>query len=182
MELGKIIKSFKSKKGNDVVFRYPRPEDFGAVWGFACDLAAEDTFVELSGKPPTETEERKWFDDVLEKIEKKESVHIAVTVHGVYAGGGRVDRGKLRHAHVGHIGLALAPKFREEGIGSELMQALIDEARTIGIRLLSLSCFENNPRAHRVYEKLGFQTVGITPGAIAFAGGYVGELQMYLPL
>ena len=55
---GKVIKSFKSKKGNDVIFRYPKADDFEAIWKFAKDLAREDTFIELN-REPTEEEERK---------------------------------------------------------------------------------------------------------------------------
>lgn len=182
MEFGKIVKTFTSKKGREVVFRYPKEDDFQAIWGFACDLADEDTFVMLSGPPPSESEERKWFAEVLEKIKTNESIHIEVYVNGVYAGNGRVDTGKYRHSHVGHTGVALRPEYRAEGIGTELMRSLIDEARGLGLRLLTLSCFENNEQALHVYEKLGFVRSGVTPGAIAFKGNYIGEVHFYLPL
>lgn len=181
MVVDTIVKSFKSKKGNDVIFRYPRKDDFTAVWEFACDLAAEDTFIELNSAP-SETEEHAWFDDVLKKIEKKESIHLSVFVNGAFVGNGRVDRGKYRHSHVGHMGLSLSPGFREEGIGTELMKSLIDESKRLGLRLLTLSCFENNPRALHVYEKLGFRRFGVLPEAIAFQGKYIGEIHFYLPL
>ncbi len=182
MEFGKIITSFKSKKGNTVEFRYPSQDEFQATWGFACDLAEEDTFVMLSGAPPTEEEEKKWFTDMLESVSKKESVRLSVYVNGTFAGNGRVDKGKYRHAHVGSMGLSLRPQYREEGIGTELMRSLIDEARKLGLRLLTLSCFENNPRALHVYEKLGFMKSGVTPGAILYKGDYIGEVHFYLPL
>ncbi len=181
MQTGKIIKSFKSKKGNEVIFRYPMKNDFSSVWRFACDLAAEDTFIELNAAPGEE-EEHRWFDDVLAKIEKKESVHLSVFVNGQFGGNGRVDRGKYRHSHVGHMGLSLIPQFREEGIGTELMRSLIDEARGLGLRLLTLSCFENNPRALHVYKKLGFVKLGVLPKAIAFKGDYISEIHLFLPL
>lgn len=179
---GTIIRSFTSKKGNDVTFRYPTAQDFHDVWSFACDLASEDTFVELFGAPPTEAEEQKWFADVLDAIAKKQSIHLSVFVNNVFAGNGRVDRGKYRHSHVGHMGLSLAPQYREEGIGTELMKSLIDESRKLGLRLLSLSCFENNPRALHVYEKLGFTRFGTLPGAIAYRGSYINEIHMFLSL
>ncbi len=182
MEQGKVVRQFKSKKGNDVVFRYPTKDDFTGVWNFACDLVSEDTFIELAGTAPTEEEERKWFDEMLDRIEKNESVNISVFVNGAFAGNGRADRGKYRHSHVGHLGLSLAAAYRDEGIGTELMKALIDEAKALGLRLLTLSCFENNPRALHVYEKLGFQKAGIIPNAVAYKDGFVGEVKLYLPL
>lgn len=181
-ELGKVIKTFKSKKGNQVVFRYPQKDDFQAVWGFACDLAAEDTFVELSGSGPTREEEQKWFGDVLKNVSERKTIHITVVVGGTYAGNAEVRRGKYRKNHVGEISLSLAPAFRDEGIGTQLLKALIDESRAFGLRLLTINCFENNQRALHVYEKLGFKIAGIIPGALAYKGTDVGEVKLFLPL
>jgi RimJ/RimL family protein N-acetyltransferase len=175
-------KTFVSKKGRKVVFRYPLKEDFEQVWGYACDLAAEDTTVELSGDPPSREDERTWFDQMLKDMEDGNKIYLAVLVDGIYAGSGEVRRGRLRHRHVGEIGLSLGSQFRSEGIGTELLSALINEARLMGLRLLTINCFETNASALHVYEKLGFKTAGIIPGAIAFKGGFVGEVKLYLPL
>lgn len=67
-------------------------------------------------------------------------------------------------------------------IGMELMRSLIDEARSLGLRLLTLSCFENNQRGLHIYETLGFNKVGVIPKAILYKGEYFGEIKMFLPL
>lgn len=175
------VRTFTSKKGNTVELRYPQEGDFQAAWNFACDLAAEDTFVTLT-EAPSEEAERKWFTEMFEQMHNKEAVYLSAFVNGAYAGNGRVLMGKHRHAHTGRLGVSLAPQYRDEGIGTELMRALIDEARSLGVRLLTLSCFDNNPRALHIYEKLGFKTAGTVPGAISFQGSFVGEVHLYLPL
>ncbi len=175
------IKSFKNKKGNDVVFRYPTADDFQDMFSFACDLGSEDTFVALDA-PPKEADERIFFDTMLRNTQAKDAIYISVYVNGVFAGNGRVDRGKRRHHHVGEMGISLRAAYRNEGIGTELMKSLIDEAKALGLRLLTLSCFENNAPALHVYEKLGFQKAGSIPEAIAFKGKYVNEVHMFLPL
>ena len=182
MEFGKVIHTFVSRKGNTVEFRYPTHNEFAPLWNFACDLAAEDTFVELSGPPPKEDDEKKWFDSMIKDVSNSEAIYVHAYINDRFIGNGRVLKGKYRHGHVGHMGISLIPEFREEGIGTELMKTLIDQAPSIGIRVLELSCFENNPRALHVYEKLGFQKIGILPNAIAWKGGYVGEVKMYLLL
>lgn len=175
------MKTFTSKKGNSVEFRYPKKEDFETVWQYACDLASEDTFVELN-EPPTREEEQKWFDAELEDVAKGNKIRLHVLVNGGFAGSGEVRRGKYRRKHVGDIGLSLGPAFRNEGIGTELLKALIEEASLAGIRLVTLSCFETNAQALHVYEKLGFKKAGVIPGAIAYKGARVGEVKLYLPL
>lgn len=175
------LKSLKSKKGNDVVFRYPTDKDFADMWAFACDIGSEDTFVALD-VPPSEEDERIFFANVLKDVSQKESIYIMAYVNGVFAGNGRVVRGTGRHRHVGQMGISLMRPFRDEGIGTELIKSLIDEARVLGLRLLTLTCFETNAPACHIYEKLGFQKAGVTPGAIAFKGQYIGEVQYYLPL
>lgn len=179
--MNKILTSFRSKKGNDVVFRYPEKTDFADMYSFACDIGSEDTFVALDA-PPTESEERDFFGHMMQEVEQKESVYIMVYVGGTFAGNGRVNRGKGRHRHVGTMGISLRAAFRNEGIGTQLMKSLIDEAKALGLRLLTLSCFENNAPALRVYEKLGFQKAGTIPGAIAYKGKFINEVHLFLPL
>lgn len=182
MKFGQIIKKFKSKKGNDVIFRYPKKSDFDNTLAFANDLIEENTFVELSGKPLTHEEEKKWFDDLMAKMPKGESLQVIAEVNGVYAGSAGLTRGKYRRAHTANVGISLAPAYRDEGIGSELFACIIGEAKILEIRVLELSCFENNPRALHLYEKFGFTKIGVVPGEIAWKGGYVGSVKMYLSL
>lgn len=56
------------------------------------------------------------------------------------------------------IAVAVAPEQRGRGIGSDLLQALIAEARSSGHPGLSLSVDRINPAA-RLYERCGFHTV-----------------------
>lgn len=179
--MNKLVKSFRSKKGNEITFRYPEESDFSDMYSFACDIGSEDTFVALDA-PPTEKEEQDFFARMLEDVEKKDAIYIMAYVGDVFAGNGRVNRGKGRHRHAGHIGISLRAAYRDEGIGTELMKSLIDEARALGLRLLTLTCFETNAPALHVYEKLGFQKAGVIPGAIAFKGQFIGEVHYYLPL
>jgi RimJ/RimL family protein N-acetyltransferase len=176
-----VVASFTSKKGNDVVFRYPTLHDFDDLFTFACDIGSEDTFVALDA-PPTEDEEHAYLTNLIERIEQKKAIYFMVYVNGKIAGNGQVDIGKGRHSHSGNIGIALMQLYRGEGIGTELMKSLIDEAKKLGLRLLTLTCFETNGVALHVYEKLGFVKAGVIPGAIMHKGQYIGEVHYYLPL
>jgi GNAT superfamily N-acetyltransferase len=59
---------------------------------------------------------------------------------------------------VGNV--ATHPDFRNRGIGTSLMSTVIHYARMRGARHVALQVLEGNTAALRVYEKLGFRTVG----------------------
>ena len=48
----------------------------------------------------------------------------------------------------------------------------------LGLQRITLEVFENNPRAWRVYEKVGFAATGVRPGALVFDGAPVAAVDM----
>ncbi len=65
-------------------------------------------------------------------------------------------------ADEGELGdLAVHPDLRELGIGAELVRWCVQEARDRGTRHLFLEVREGNPSARRLYERAGFETVGV---------------------
>lgn len=179
MKPGTVIKTFISKKGKNVIIRTLQPDDLDDLLVFANSLIAEDTFVMLSGTPLERQGEITYVKDAIKKIEEGKKIHIVTMVNGKFAGSAEVRLFDRRQSHVGEIGISVARAFREEGIGSIMMDVLLDEAKSIGVKLLVLQCFENNPRAIHVYEKMGFKFSGTVPGAYSYKGGFVGEVTMY---
>ena len=68
-------------------------------------------------------------------------------------------------ATIPEITIAVVQDARGRGIGTHMMEALIDEARCQKLTGLSLSVEPDN-YARRLYERLGFQPVGETVGAV----------------
>ena len=58
------------------------------------------------------------------------------------------------------LGIATLPESRGLGLGRTLMQGLIQHAKSEGRPALSLSVEEDNMRAVRLYQHLGFERVG----------------------
>lgn len=56
------------------------------------------------------------------------------------------------------IGIALKQEYRGQGIGTQLLEAIFDAYRTLGIQQLSLSVDRRNKAIH-LYNRLGFQIV-----------------------
>jgi RimJ/RimL family protein N-acetyltransferase len=177
------IKTFTTKKGTVVRFRYLRRSDIRAALAFINALIAEDTYIGIYGKPLTYTEEKRYIEGQLKEIIKGEQSHVVVEVNGQFVGSGGVRREWLRRKkHVGSFHIALLAPYRDEGIGTELVKTLIEEARRMKIRVVGLTCFENNARAIHIYEKTGFKSIGTIPEAIFYKESYIGEVMMYLSL
>lgn len=52
--------------------------------------------------------------------------------------------------------LIVDESYRGKGVGSKLLQALIDSARAEGVRTLEFMTATHRTDAHRFYEKIGF--------------------------
>jgi ribosomal protein S18 acetylase RimI-like enzyme len=48
-------------------------------------------------------------------------------------------------------------KYRDQGIGSEMMKWTIERARTRGAHVVQLTSHKSRKEAHRFYERLGFE-------------------------
>lgn len=61
---------------------------------------------------------------------------------------------------VGWIGgMGVVPAYRRQGIGRRLMQALIDTAQACQLGYVELEVIEQNEKAFRLYQSLGFKTM-----------------------
>ncbi len=56
-------------------------------------------------------------------------------------------------------GIAVAPEWRGQGIGTQLLLAVCHQARENGYREVRLDVLDNNPRARALYERTGFVAV-----------------------
>jgi putative acetyltransferase len=66
-----------------------------------------------------------------------------------------------RRRHVGQIGMAVRDDWQGKGVGTALMQAVIDLADNwLNLRRLELEVFVDNAPAIRLYEKCGFTIEG----------------------
>lgn len=59
------------------------------------------------------------------------------------------------------IAIALLPQYRNKGIGKSLILHLLEQAKADGYRQISLSCDPTNDNALHLYQKLGFEQVGV---------------------
>lgn len=76
-----------------------------------------------------------------------------------------------RRAHVGSIGMFVHDDYQGQGVGSRLMEAMLDLAdRWLNLTRIELEVFTDNERAIRLYQKCGFEIEG-TLRKFAFRDG-----------
>ena len=123
---------------------------------------------------------RQFFDERT----RREDVLVA-TVDGRVAGYVKLGRANELAAseHVRMVGgLAVGPEFQRRGLGRELVDAAIAEARARGARRLTLRVLGANDGARRLYESAGFVVEGIQRGEFLLDGRYVDDVLMALDL
>lgn len=85
--------------------------------------------------------------------------------------------------HTGSIGIAIDKEWRSKGVGTAMMQFLIDWARGTGIiTRMELEVNTNNERAVHVYQKVGFVVEGRKQKALFKEGRYLDNYVMALLL
>ncbi|MFX1260155.1 MAG: GNAT family N-acetyltransferase, partial [Promethearchaeota archaeon] len=84
-------------------------------------------------------------------------------------------------AHVGILGIIVKKKYRDMGIGRELIKIAIKESKKLNNKeKIILSCFSTNERAIYLYKKLGFKIVGTRKNQFYMDSTYYDEILMEL--
>ena len=84
-----------------------------------------------------------------------------------------------RTRHSGSIGIMIHKEYQNKGVGTALMDSLIDVADNWLILVrIELAVFEDNERAIHLYEKFGFEKEGIKRLAAIRNGKYENEYLM----
>ena len=79
-----------------------------------------------------------------------------------------------RMKHRGEVSVSVRRSEWGQGIGSMLMQTLIDFAReNVRVEIISLEVRSDNSRAIALYRKFGFGKIGTFPGFFKINGEYV---------
>jgi RimJ/RimL family protein N-acetyltransferase len=101
---------------------------------------------------------------------------------GVIIGSLIFSTGQFRRvAHRGTLGMGLDRAWRGQGLGSLLMQCLLDWAENEpSVEKVGLTVFSTNTAAIRLYKKFGFVEEGRRPREVKMGPGqYVDDILMY---
>jgi putative acetyltransferase len=84
-----------------------------------------------------------------------------------------------RRKHVASFGMAVHDDFQGQGVGSALMEVMIELAeRWMGLTRIELTVYTDNAPAIALYKKFGFEIEGIGPRYAFRDGEYVDAYYM----
>ena len=89
-----------------------------------------------------------------------------------------MNHGNLRKKHVGVITLMVNSDYQNKGVGSLLMDKLINLSESLNIIRLELCVFRDNYKAINLYNKFGFKEEGIKVKSALKNGEYIDEVMM----
>jgi RimJ/RimL family protein N-acetyltransferase len=178
MKAGETIRIFSARDGRKVVLRTLRWEDLDDLLELINSLVEERANINRDQRVSRE-EEIDWLSRALVHLEREEVVYVVAEVDGKVVANSEISRrSNAYQRHIGTIGIAIKDGFRDLGIGTEMMRALIEQARIMGLKVLTLTAFANNARAIHVYEKVRFVQTGKIPNKFFKEGKYVDEVIM----
>lgn len=121
--------------------------------------------------------------DFLKQVhEDKTSVHFIACEDDEIIGNASLSGMPRRMSHRAEVALSVKRKYWNRGVGSALMNVLIQYAKENGIEILNLEVRSDNISAIHVYEKFGFKHIGTSPAFFKIDGTYVDFTLMYLDL
>ena len=93
------------------------------------------------------------------------------------------ERGR-KERHKGHVwGVYVGPELRGRGVGRQLMEAVLERARTMpGLERILLRVSAEQPAARALYVALGFEVFGTERAALKVGGRYVDDDYLALTL
>ena len=189
-KMGSMSSKSNRKSKINIRVRTMKPRDFEGVVGNyygAYDEAKRNPWIGIylyAEKPPIK-DEKKWFSETLAKAKQGDGFALVAEADGEIVGTTDVwtKTPQLDQRHVGMVGLLVREDYRNLGVGTALLSALIERAKQQGkYELLVLSVFANNEHARHLYRKLGFAEFGVLPNGLKRNGKYVDEIYMYRTL
>lgn len=102
-----------------------------------------------------------WSENLFaEEILDKNKRYFVCLTENVVSGFG----GYMKIFDEGHImNIAVDEKYRRKGIATEILNIIIKDGIKNGIRAFTLEVRKSNTSAIKLYEKVGFKSVGIRP-------------------
>ena len=165
----------------ELIIREAVPDDAEAIIAYLDRIGGESDNLSFGAGEFTITaeREREFIENTL-KAEK--SCLLVVFENGRLIADGSLSVKPRRMSHRAELGISVLKSEWGRGVGSALMAALIDYARTHGLEFVDLEVRSDNHKAIRLYKRFGFAECGVLPCYMKVRGEYHDVICMCLDL
>lgn len=165
------------KDGRPCILRNPHPEDAADLIEYMKVTAGETRFILRYPEEVTMTvqQEEAFLQNALED---SRSLMVMAEVDGEVAGNASISGVGMRQKllHRCSVAITLYQKFWNQGIGTALMNLLLEKAGEMGYEQAELEVAGSNKRAIALYEKVGFRQTGYSWHALKYKDGSYDDL------
>ena len=173
-------KSVKLKNSQNITLRSPDRFDAEQLLKHMRITSAETEFMSRYPEEITVlVESQARFLQMI--VEDSDNFMLAAYLDGHMVGNAGVTRVRdnMKYRHRANFGISLQEKVCGLGLGTLMMQEILEIVNETSFEQLELTVFGDNVRAIRLYEKVGFVKVGVLPWAYRLKdGSYHDEVQM----
>lgn len=168
-----LKKEIQLKNGQVCVLWQAKEDDAKNILDYMTCVCGETNFL-ASGRGDTKwtvEQERKFIKDHLDS-DNKQVVIAEIQGHLVGITGFTGDE-KARLRHTGELGIVVLRKYWGLGLGSALIECMIEWAKTTEVvRKINLRVRMDNQRALRLYERSGFVREGLVSRQFSVDGKF----------
>lgn len=156
-----MLKKFKTKKGREVSIRYLCQSDTKDLLEMYNSVVEEKNYTTAVRKF-TLKEETLFIKSVLSKTIEGKEIFLVAEFDGKALGVATIEKEMTPiKSHRAEFGIILSKEIRGEGVGEELMKAILKETkRFLKVKMVTLNVFEENVPAVNLYKKMGFVVFG----------------------
>lgn len=152
-----------------IQFREAQIDDIRAIHTYLNELCNEHlpTIYEHPGEVST----NKASDFVIKMINTENSALFVADENGRILG--TLDfhgSHRIQQRHLGEFAVSVAASRRGQGIGSKLIQHMLEWTTNNKITRIELEVFAINSKAIKLYQRFGFKQEGVRAGAVIIGG------------
>lgn len=156
------------------VVRPLRDQDVASFYDLLSVVIAERCYLAFIEPPP--------FEGTLafcrRNIQKGYPHRVALEDETVIGWCDITPPGRDSMAHVGVLGMGLAPDWRGKGLGERLIRETLADGWAFGFTRIELGVYVHNTRAQALYRKVGFVDEGIRRGRVILEVEPIDEIMM----
>ena len=166
----------------EIAYREAVGSDAGALLLHLKTVGDETDNLSFDGSTFNISEERE--ARFIERFAKSgDDLMLVATVGDRVVGNAIVERNRVaRYRHRAEISLTVVKEFWGMGVGTRLMEMMVEFARKVGIEILYLEARADNERALSLYRRFGFERVGVYKSFFKINGEYFDAELMTLKL